>query len=95
MSDVLLDAGMTQGEREESYRRSGEAEDGISFRDSKYFVDERLRLYRIDPETGTAVESEKYYKELISTSSSGTYTVDFSQITLPESGFSQITVSIF
>ena len=95
MSDVRLDTGLSRKKREESYRRSGEENEGISFYDSSFYVDERLRLYKIDPAEAAAEESEKYYKDLIDTSPSGTYTVDFSQITLPESGLTQVTVSFF
>jgi hypothetical protein len=95
MSDVRLDTGLTREKREQSFNQSGEAAEGTSFYDSSFYVDERLRLYRIDPEKREAVESDTYYKDILNTSPGGDYTLDFSQVTLPDSGLIQFTVSIF
>ncbi len=95
MSDVLLDIGFTREEREKAFNESAESRQGTAFRDSRYYVDERLRLYRIDPIQAEAEESDLYYKDLIDTSFDGSYQIDFSQMNLPDSVLSQITITLF
>jgi len=95
MSDIRIDYGLTQDEREENYSKSDEAEKGVLFHESVYYADERLRLYKIDPESGNVTISDEYYKDILGTSADGSNYVKFDQINLPDTDFYQLTVTFF